>query len=142
MYVYGKSKYMMDVTYMTDVKNNEFWPEFPGFWPEFPFLFKILGLFPVIPEILYLFPLSISVRISVKFPWNFRVLDIQFISVRILLVGITVRSISAEHRITEFSNLRIALIQILFVAMYILSIFLHLITFPSLLLGYVFDSKK
>ena len=46
-----KYKYMMDVTYMTDVKNNKFWAEFWGFWPEFPFLFEISGLFPVIPLI-------------------------------------------------------------------------------------------
>ena len=75
-----------------------------------------MNLFPVITvisEILYLFLvpflLSISVRISIKFLQNFRVSEIQFISIRIPLVGIPVRSVSAEHGITEFCDLRIAL---------------------------------
>ena len=59
---------------------------------------------------LNVFLLIISVKISVKFPRNFRVLEVQFISVTFSTVGIPVRSISVEHGITEFSDLRIALV--------------------------------
>ena len=72
---------------------------------------KISGLFPVfpvIPEISYLFALSISV----KFPHNFCVSEVRFISVRFPTVGIPLRSISAEHRIPEISELRIALVGV------------------------------
>ena len=50
---------------------------------------------------------------SIKFPRNFRVLEVQFISVRFPTVVIPLRLISAEHRITEISDLRNALIQTL-----------------------------
>ena len=60
------------------------------------------------------FPLSISVKISVTFLWNFRVSEALFISVRFPTVRIPLRSISAEHGILEISELRIALVFIMF----------------------------
>ena len=54
--------------------------------------------------------IKISVKISVTFQRNFQVSEVQFISVTFPTVGIPLRSISAEHRIPEISELRIALI--------------------------------
>ena len=117
-----RSKYVNYGFHISDVRSykrcrvydgRRVYEEILKFWPEFPFLFVISRLFPVIPEISYLFlvpfPLSISVKISVKFPCNFRVSEVQFIFVRFPTVVIPLRLISTEHRITEFSGLRIAL---------------------------------
>ena len=61
------------------------------------------------------FPLSISVKISVKisvtFLWNFQVSEALFISVRFPTVRIMLRSISAEYGIPEISELRISVKQ-------------------------------
>ena len=71
--------------------------------------------------VLNAFPFSISVKISVKFPQNFRVLEIQFISVTFPTAGNPERSISAEHGIAEFSDLRIALMAIFLAKKHLLS---------------------